>query len=177
MAEASLPPVTTTEEPAPLLERPSPHALRLTLETAVIRDLLGPANGPEEELHEAHVSERYLVGMLAPKKQRVGAELLDVLEVVDEAPEDGPFEPTSVPADTLFPSSFGFSFCVSGDVEALRVTARWGWYQRTKSETITTQKTGEPKTVWKRRPMEGAWTMPVQEGQLGPHPVDGEQEG
>ena len=156
---------------------PTPFALRQLLEKAVVKDLLGPAIGPEEELDEAHVSERYLVGMLAPKRQRVGAEVIDALEVADEAPEDGPFEPTSVPLDTLFPSSFGFSFCASGDVEALQVTARWGWYQRTKSEVLTTLKTGEPRTVWKRRPMKGSWTMAIKEGQLGPHAVDEEQPG
>lgn len=158
-----------SQEPqAPVLSPPCPYHLRRLLEEAVVNDLLGPAAGPEEELDEAHVSERYLVGMLAPKKQRVGAEALDALEVADEAPEDGPFEPTSIATDTLFPSSFGFSFCVSGEVGELRVTARWGWYQRVKSETLVTRKTGEPKTVWKRRPMQGAWTMPVREGQLGP---------
>ncbi len=73
-------------------ETPSAHRLRRMLEDAVVHDLLGPANGPEEEFDEFHVSERYLAGMLAPRKQRVGAELLDALEVSDEAPEDGPAE-------------------------------------------------------------------------------------
>ena len=39
----------------------------------VIRDLLGPAGGPEEELnqYEDHVYQRYLVGMLAPKDNEI----------------------------------------------------------------------------------------------------------
>ena len=48
---------------------PTPAALRDQLAEMVIKDLLGPAAGPEEELHhyEDHVFKRYLVGMLAPK--------------------------------------------------------------------------------------------------------------
>ena len=51
----------------------------------VIRDLLGPAAGSEEELSqfEDHVYGRYLVGMLAPKGSEIaGAEL-------DEVPHGG----------------------------------------------------------------------------------------
>ena len=54
----------------------SPHAIRDELTNMVIKDLLGPAGGPEEELSqwEDRVRERYLVGMLAPKATRVQAE-------------------------------------------------------------------------------------------------------
>ena len=39
----------------------------------VIRDLLGPAGGPDEELnqYEDHAFQRYLIGMLAPKGSEV----------------------------------------------------------------------------------------------------------
>jgi helicase-like protein len=149
---------------------PSPFALRALLEEAVVNDLRGPAGGAEEEVDEAHVNERYLVGMLAPKRLRVTPETFDPLEVEDAAPEDGPVEPTTPQADTLFPSSFGFSFCVAANATALQVTARWGRYERVKSETLTTPKTGEPKMVWQRRPMEGIWPeLPLREGSLGPY--------
>lgn len=54
------------------LAAPAPSDLRDELTDMVVRDLLGPAGGPEEELNqkEHHVYQRYLVGMLAPKKQR-----------------------------------------------------------------------------------------------------------
>ena len=46
---------------------PSPAAIRAELLETVSRDLLGPANGPDEEIHERSVRDRYVVGMLAPK--------------------------------------------------------------------------------------------------------------
>ena len=48
---------------------PSQHRLRAELEAMVIRDLLGPAEGPDEELVERSVRERYLVGILAPSRK------------------------------------------------------------------------------------------------------------
>src|SRR5438128_928721 len=50
------------------LQIPPPSAVRDELEKLVLADLHGPAGGPDEELDEASVSERYLVGMLAPKR-------------------------------------------------------------------------------------------------------------
>src|SRR5215510_11737558 len=46
---------------------PSPVRLRAMLEEMVVNDLLGPAGGPEEELTERNVRDRYLVGVLAPR--------------------------------------------------------------------------------------------------------------
>ena len=48
---------------------PPQHQLRAELEAMVIRDLLGPAQGPDEELIERSVRERYLVGILAPSRK------------------------------------------------------------------------------------------------------------
>jgi hypothetical protein len=39
------------------------------LEEMVGGDLLGPAGGPEEELTERNVRDRYLVGVLTPRSQ------------------------------------------------------------------------------------------------------------
>jgi len=39
-----------------------PSQLRTQLQTAVIADLLGPANGPHEIVDERTVRDRYLVG-------------------------------------------------------------------------------------------------------------------
>jgi hypothetical protein len=39
------------------------------LEEMVVGDLLVPAGGPEEELTERNVRDRYLVGVLAPRPQ------------------------------------------------------------------------------------------------------------
>jgi hypothetical protein len=53
------------------LEPPSPRQLRAELEEMVRRDLLGPADGPREEVDELHVRSRYIVGMLAPRGQSI----------------------------------------------------------------------------------------------------------
>ena len=42
--------------------------LRLKLFGMVVNDLLGPAGGPEEEITERNVHDRYLVGVLAPSR-------------------------------------------------------------------------------------------------------------
>src|SRR5262249_59314143 len=50
-------------------EMPTPVGFRTMLEEMVVGDLLGPAGGPEEELTERNVRDRYLVGVLAPRPQ------------------------------------------------------------------------------------------------------------
>ena len=48
--------------------------LRRLLQMAVMDDLLGPANGPLEEVVGMSVRDRYLVGKLAPKETYIGEE-------------------------------------------------------------------------------------------------------
>ena len=89
----------------------------------VVRDLLGPAGGPDEELnqYEDHVYQRYLVGMLAPKDEEVDAGELDELATGegDEGEEGAP--DSGVPAGgTYFPSSMGLSFVVAAEDEGNR---------------------------------------------------------
>ena len=140
----------------PVLVPPAPAAIRAELERLVILDLLGPAGGPEEEIAESGVRDRYLVGMLAPRQQQIGPEQQDDIDPVGEdAPDDGPIDRGATQAPSMFPSSFGLTFTVAGDAQALQVTASWGRYDRIKSETLTTEKTGAPLTVWKRVPMGG----------------------
>lgn len=129
------------EEPGtprePVLVPPSPTGIRDELERIVVADLLGPAGGPEEEVAERRVSERYLTGMLAPRRIRLSPEEFDELPVGGEGtPEEGPADTSAPQAPTMFPSSFGISFSVSGEAEMLRITARWGRYHRTSSETL-----------------------------------------
>jgi hypothetical protein len=51
------------------------------LEDLVVRDLLGPAGGPEEEVIEDRVREHYLVGMLAPRRVSVEGTEIDEIAV------------------------------------------------------------------------------------------------
>jgi len=129
---------------------PSPMKIRDELEQMVFNDLLGPVAGPEEEVDEPSVRDRYLVGMLATKEQGLSPE-------ENEEPaqggsctvEDGKTESSALPARSMFPSSLGMTFCVDLNAQALQITARWGQYLRERSATLTTPN-GEKKMVWKR---------------------------
>jgi hypothetical protein len=158
------------EPPKPLLHAPPPEELRAALEEAVVRDLLGPAGGPEEEITDPSVRDRYLVGMLAPQRLRTPSSDNDRLALqeqggAEEGEEDGeePAEPT------MFPSALGLSFMVDFDAGPLRVTARWGRYVRAASTTLETE-TGRPRMVWKRTPVEAVVELPpLSEGPVPEH--------
>jgi ribosomal protein L24E len=143
---------------------PSPVRLRTMLEEMVIGDLLGPAGGPEEELTERNVRDRYLVGVLAPRSQPQPVPA----KVEEEDDEETPLLPDELSeggADTLddgttdkdvplvqahLPSSFGLTFCVDKSAQALKVEVRWGQYKRETKPDQIDEHTGRPKRVWKR---------------------------
>lgn len=159
------PPTRPSSVPAPpprrLLDAPPPRELRARLEDAVIRDLLGPVGGPNEEIVDRTVRDRYLVGMLAPRRIRIQAEEDDRLELERTGgSEDGATDSTVVAGATMFPSAIGLSFCVEGDAGPLRVIARWGRYRHGPSEVLQTE-TGKPRTVWKREQMEQTLELPA----------------
>jgi hypothetical protein len=149
------------------LKPPSPYEIRAKLEQAVLADLLGPAGGENEEIDEASVRDRYLVGLLAPQRQQVSLEQQDELAVAGSGnTEEGTTESNTVSNETMFPSSFGMTFCVSNTATALQVTAGWGQYERTKSE-ITPFDNSQPKTVWKRHQiLETSSPIPLTEGEI-----------
>jgi len=158
---------------------PTPRALRDELRGIVLRDLLGPASGPEEEVDERSVRERYLVGMLAPARRKEEPEssapdddtgyppvLEDDLAVGgDVQGEDGKPDLLSLPPRMLFPSSFGLTFSVDPTATVLRLTARWGTYRRVRSATLVNPETGANKLVWRRVPAEGVLSsLPLKPG-------------
>ena len=133
--------------------------IRELLQLAVMDDLLGPANGPHEQIVDMGVRDRYLVGKLAPRKDDSGGieglegplateaeEEPEGLEVHHGRHEPGAeFDSTTGRVDaeadsadeidassnqSLIPSSFGMTFCVDGDVKRIEVDARWGQYVR-----------------------------------------------
>ena len=183
--------------------------VRELLQLAVMDDLMGPANGPHEQILDMSVRDRYLVGKLAPRQiGYTGIEgLQGPLEFEDEEePDDldvhtGRHEPgaefdgttghvdaESEAADeidaasnqSLIPSSFGLTFCVDGDIEALQVEAHWGQYVReydhehTKTinrkvrdaagNVIDTKKDEIKVKVWQRVPCGGRITLKLEEG-------------
>jgi hypothetical protein len=141
--------------------------IRDELEQMLLNDLRGPVGGPEEEIDEQSVRDRYLVGMLAPKRQELSPEEFDELsEGGSGTVEEGNTDLSAPTTKTMFPSSFGMTFCVDLAAQALRLTARWGSYARESSETLTTP-TGNKKLVWKRAPREGiSGPMALQDGKL-----------
>jgi len=159
---------------APALATAAPSAIRDELTDMVIRDLLGPAGGADEELnqYEDHAFQRYLVGMLAPKTSEVvGGEVgelaTDDLAAGDGAEGEEGTADSGVPAgNTFFPSSMGLSFVIASDTKEIVVEAEWGQYLRIKSATQQ-NKDGNPANVWKRNPVIApAVTLPLKDGNV-----------
>lgn len=146
---------------------PSSITIRDELEAMVLSDLLGPVGGPSEEIIEPSVRDRYLVGMLAPKRQELSPEEFDELAQGGSGTvEEGTTDYTAPATKTMFPSSFGLTFCVESEAAALKITARWGHYAREHSETLTTE-AGNPKLVWKRSQREGgSEPIPLKAGRV-----------
>ena len=76
MTEASSSEVEANAD-AKAVKGPPPTAVRLREELTklVVADLLGPKGGDEEEVDESRVSDRYVLGMLAPKRPGRAAQM------------------------------------------------------------------------------------------------------
>jgi hypothetical protein len=154
--------------------------VRAELEERLERDLLGPWDGPEEELPPGtSPAERYLLGRLVPRLppdepadvdagEAVDAEqgdpaLVD-LEVSaadgDGAGEEAPESETTVRSGSMAASAIGLAFSVASEVQAVRVTARWGRYQRAPSQVHRTEQ-GRPRTTWHRVQCGGEVEVPL----------------
>ena len=190
--------------------------LRQLLQLAVVDDLLGPANGPNEQVVDVSVRDRYLVGKLAPRELGVGgieglegplAAESDKTEPSDLDVHNGRHEPgaefdgaigrVDSEAETLdeidvasnqslIPSSFGMTFCVAGDVNAIEIEALWGRYRRDYDTEIYKMRrnfdTGEEERgskakVWQRVPCGGKFAIDLHEGPVQPRAPDPEQPG
>lgn len=148
---------------------PSQGEIRDELHRLMLADLLGPAGGEQEEVDERRVSERYLVGMLAPQHATADPERSDALAVEGQPQaEEGEAEPDAPPNPTLLPSAMGLTGCVDGSVTELVVTAEWGRYERVERPA---EDGGKPRRVWQREPCGGTVTVPLADGALTPQPV------
>lgn len=161
----------------------SPEALRSKLNHLVVAELLGPQGGPTEEVAESRVSDRYLVGMLAPRSQTAGQEADEGFEDGSEPEEsdDGKADPVRTRSDSLLPSSFGMTFVVAKDAKELEVEARWGKYERVESETITHRPKKKdakedqdevPSLVWRREPKGGKKIITLAKGPIAATVID-----
>jgi hypothetical protein len=82
----------------------TPSAIRNELTDMIVKDLLGPAEAPDEELdqREDRVYGLYLVGMLAPVSARVETEEQDSLHTAEQDDvETGASEAATTPVDVL----------------------------------------------------------------------------
>ena len=175
--------------------------IRELLQQAVVDDLLGPADGPDEEIVGMSVRDRYLVGKFAPLSPNLeGDPAMPQAKATDEeedagaamAPNTGHLQPGEEFASTegaadadeepereiaaatnrsLVPSSFGLTFCIEGTIESVELHAAWGRYERRDSERLD-DKTGRPLRAWKRMPAGGSVTVPLKDGPVAPLIVD-----
>jgi hypothetical protein len=185
----------TTQTP----RAPTAYEVRAEFEDLVEKDLLGPRDGPEEELPPGDTpAERYLLGRIVPRSDVEstapgatvpedeeesgwgGAEedpdLVD-REVTDAAEDLEDPEPAAVVrSGRMAASALGLSFSVPTSVDAISVTANWGRYSRVPSEIHETEQ-GRPRTVWKRTPVTGTWQVELQEEGHLREPSVGGQDG
>lgn len=182
-------------------DRKAQRFVRDLLQQAVVDDLLGPANGPEEEIVGMSVRDRYLVGKLAPRvpydddqsdspftDDDSEGEPDDLVRVenkdhndhsksagssADEDDEDAIDAANNL---SLAPSSLGFTFCIDGSLPDLELTATWGRYERADSNFVINPKTGKPARCWKRVPAGGTQILRLEEGRIKPFIIDPESE-
>ncbi len=147
--------------------------VRAELEDLLVRDLLGPWDGPEEELPPGvPAAERYLLGRLVPRPDgsrpqgdvdEAGDPDLTDREVIETGEElEEPESEASIRAGTMAASALGLSFRVPSDVDAVSVTAEWGSYARGPSAIHRTEQ-DHPRIVWQRQQMRGVVEVPVTE--------------
>lgn len=146
--------------------------VRELLQLAVIDDLLGPADGPVEEIVGMSVRDRYLVGKLAPMDTAPDAAETDTFgESGRPDSEERDEEVDTSTNQSLVPSSMGFTFCVDGDLENVQLFANWGRYERTQSEREN-EDTGKSPRCWKRIPSGGSAVVSLKKRTIEPIRID-----
>lgn len=144
--------------------------IRDLMQTAIIDDLLGPADGPNEEIIGMSVRDRYLVGKLAPQNTVI----TEADELPGEGGDDDQESTREVDASTnqsLVPSSLGFTFCIDSKVEKIELIVNWGRYERIESEKIN-DNTGKPFRCWKRFPSGGSAIISSIKSKIEPIVID-----
>ena len=145
--------------------------IRELMQLSVEDDLLGPAGGPDEEIIGMSVRDRYLIGKLAPQDAVI---IEDEDLGGDSGRVDNEESAREIDASTnqsLVPSSFGFTFCVSEDAKKILLHASWGRYVRTESERIN-ETTGNPFRCWKRISSGGSSPFSLDKRKIEPFAID-----
>jgi len=163
--------------------------IRNVLQLAVIDDLLGPADGPNEEIIGMSVRDRYLVGKLAPIEKDENQKVIQIpKEEIEEAKEnlivyandkhnsldktsatdfedDEEKEIDASSNRSLVPSAMGFTFYVDANADTIILSVSWGHYDRTESKKID-EKRSKPFRCWKRIPQGGKKELKLVEGKI-----------
>jgi len=150
----------TSDSPSPGAAPAASLEVRGHLETALRLDLVGPGGGDSLAAERlpgwVRPSNWYLTGFLIPSgtPPEHGADP-DEDEELGEIPETAGLaeestEERRAAKKSYFPSSLGLSCLVSGEAQALQVTARWGDY----TQGSTAGLDGKPLEVWQRTPRE-----------------------
>lgn len=170
--------------------------IRDLLEISVTDDLLGPAQGPEEDIIGMSVRDRYLVGKLSPKipydEQNLASPFTKTedsdkeepsdLEIIADkkhksvlsSPEDDDENDDDEVVDsnnsqTLTPSSIGFTFCIDETLPVFELLASWGRYE--KDDPIVDERNRKIQH-WKRIPSGGQIPLKLKEGIIQPIIID-----
>jgi hypothetical protein len=171
--------------------------VRAELEDLLERDLLGPWDGPDEELPPGtSPAERYLLGRLVPRlppptvpdagpmdageavdAAKADPSLVDLeVSAGDDAGDEAAESEATVRSGSMAASAVGLAFSVPLDVHAVTVAARWGRYQRAPSEIHETEQ-GRPRTTWQRHQAGGEVEVPLDAEDSDYKVPDPEQEG
>lgn len=137
------------------------YEVRDDLGKLISRDLLGPWDGPGEEFDHraAGPRDRYLVGLIGPKRTLTTSLAATGEQLNDDSDGEGDSSDQSLPeklttqnAGRMWASSMGMMFAVAADdgVDAVSVRVRWGRYH--KSQVLSDD--GVTHTTWSREPVE-----------------------
>jgi hypothetical protein len=168
--------------------------VRAELEDRLARDLLGPWDGPEEELPPGtSPAERYMLGRLVPRERPAAAEDPDEGEAVDaeetdpglvdrevtaapDGEEEGAEAEATIRSGSMAASAIGLAFSVPATIDVISVVAKWGRYERSPSETHETPQ-GRAAITWHRVPTGGAVEVRTDAEGTGEVVPDDEQPG
>ncbi|HWE91876.1 MAG TPA: DISARM system helicase DrmA [Pseudonocardiaceae bacterium] len=147
------------------LPKPDAQAIRDELHELVLADLLGPLGGPDEEFGDENPIDRYPLGRLAPRDETIDPATHENMgEAQGDDTDDADPEPDAPSVPSLNPSALGFTAAVLGDTDELIVTAKWGRYERMRSEL----EESAGRRVWKREQRFGMATIRLTDGLLEP---------
>lgn len=163
---------TASSEYGAILSMPSPGAVRDELARLVVRDLLGPVGGENEELRDSPV-DWYVIGRLAPNGTDLEPEDADVdlgEGGVPGADEESP-EADAPNVASFCPSSIGLTARVKGDTDRLEVTAAWARYTHVHSTDPAVE-----RLVWHREQHHGKALVNLVEGTVEPAALSGDDD-